>query len=432
MSQTKMVALLAGAALSLGTAVAQTSSVDRAVEAERMNSTLNRSNLQGGGDAATVKVGGLIQFQYTANWRSDGTSTQPAGTITKDDDFTTGFQNAKTKLWLTGTAAEGLTYKIQGDFASEGGEFVLDDAYFNYAFSNNFSVKAGQFKLPILREENIADQYQLAAQRSVVNSVFTQGRSQGVQAAFTQDNFRVMAAFSDGIRSKNTAFDSSNESDWAITGRVDVLISGQFDRFDDFTSFKGDAFAAMVGGAVHFQGGQDTGDGNDAGANNSSTNFLLYTIDAQFEGDGWNVYGAFVGSNSDPQASGDDSTSAYGLIVQGGVFLDNNWELFGRWDSIFVDSNADGATNIDPDNFHFITAGVNYYLIPKKHTMKATLSAVVALNETYDLRNLNVLAGTGGSAPAGTGPNLPYQDGGILGDIDSGEFGISAQVQVLF
>lgn len=74
--QMKMVTMIAGLALSLGTAVAQTS-VDRAVDAERLNSTLNRSNLQGGGDAATLKVGGLIQFRYHANWRSDGTATAP-------------------------------------------------------------------------------------------------------------------------------------------------------------------------------------------------------------------------------------------------------------------------------------------------------------------------------------------------------------------
>jgi hypothetical protein len=432
MSQTKMLAMMAGAALCLGTAVAQTSTVDRAVDAERLNSTLNRTNLQGGGDAATLKVGGLIQFRYHANWRSDGTSTQPAGTITKDDDFTSGFANGKTKLWVKGTAAENLDYGIQGDFSTSSGGFNLDDAFFRYSFSNNFAVKAGQFKLPILREESISDAYQLAAQRSVVNAVFTQGRSQGVQAEFTQDNFRAMVAFSDGIRTRNTDWNSSSEADWALTGRVDGLIAGDWKRFDDFTSFKGDAYASMIGGAIHYQGGQNTGDGNDSGANNFTANFLLYTIDAQFEGDGWNVSAAFVGSNTDPEAAGDESTSAYGLNVQGGVFVDNSWEIFGRWDAIFADSNADGATNLDPDNFHFITAGVNYYLIPKKHTMKATFSVIVALNETYDLNNFNVLAGTGGTAPAGTGTVLPYTAGGILGDIDSGEIGLSAQVQVLF
>jgi hypothetical protein len=428
--QMKMVTMIAGAALSLGSAVAQTS-VDRAVDAERLNSTLNRSNLQGSGDGATMKVGGLIQFRYHANWRSDGTATQPAGTISKDDDFTSGFASGKTKLWVKGNAAENLEYGIQGDFATSGGSFALDDAFFRYVFSDGFAVKAGQFKLPILREENISDAYQLAAQRSIVNNVFTQGRSQGVQAEFTSDAFSAMVAFSDGIRSRNTDWNSSAESDWALTGRLNYVISGDAKRFDDFTSGKGESYASMVGAAIHYQGGQDTGDGNDAGANTATANFLLYTIDAQVEGDGWNAFAAFVGSNTDPEAAGDESTSAYGLLVQAGVFVDNSWELFGRWDSIFADSNADGAT-LDPDAFHFITAGVNYYLIPKKHTMKATFSVIVALNETYDLRNFNVLAGTGGTAPAGTGTSLPYSAGGILGDIDTGEIGLSAQVQVMF
>ena len=29
------------------------------------------------------------------------------------------------------------------------------------------------------------------------------------------------------------------------------------------------------------------------------------------------------------------------------MFVDNSWELFGRWDSIFADSNADGALTGD-------------------------------------------------------------------------------------
>ncbi len=429
--QMKMVTMIAGLALSLGTAVAQTS-VDRAVDAERLNSTLNRSNLQGGGDAATLKVGGLIQFRYHANWRSDGTATAPAGTITKDDDFTSGFASGKTKIWMKGNAAENLEYGIQGDFSSSSGSFALDDAFFRYIFSDTFAVKGGQFKLPILREENISDQYQLAAQRSIVNNIFTQGRSQGVQAEFTQDAFSAMVAFSDGIRTRNTDWNSSSESDWAITGRLNYVISGDAKQFVDFTSGKGEAYAAMVGGALHYQGGQNTGDGSDAAANAFTANFLLYTLDAQFEGDGWNVFGAFVGSNTDPEAAAEESTSAYGVVVQGGVFIDNSWELFGRWDALFADQKADGATNLDPDAFHFLTAGVNYYLIPKKHTMKATFSVIVALNETYDLQNFNVLAGTGGTAPAGTGTSLPYSAGGILGDIDTGEIGLSAQVQVVF
>ena len=317
-NQMKMVTMIAGAALSLGTAVAQTST-DRAVDAERLNSTLNRSNLQGGGDAATLKVGGLIQFRYHANWRSDGTATQPAGTITKDDDFTSGFASGKTKLWVKGNAAENLEYGIQGDFGASGGSFVLDDAYFRYIFSDAFAVKAGQFKLPLLREENIGDQYQLAAQRSIVNNVFTQGRSQGVQAEFTQDAFSAKVAFSDGIRSRNSDWNSSSESDWAVTGRLNYVISGDAKRFDDFTSGKGESYASMIGGAIHYQGGQNTGDGSDAAANAFTANFLLYTIDAQFEGDGWNAFGAFVGSNTDPEGATDESTSAFGLVVPPGV-----------------------------------------------------------------------------------------------------------------
>lgn len=428
--QTKMVALLAGAALSLGTtALAQSSQYDRAADAERMGSLQSRSNLQSGGSGG-MNLGGLVQFRYTANFRSDG--TKGADTITKDDDFTHGFALGSTKLWAKGNLDNNLSYAIQGDFATNGGEFRLDDAFLGYKFNDNWSMKAGQFKLPLLREDSVSDQYQLSAQRSVTNEVFAQKRSQGVQFAYASDSFRAMVGFSDGWRSANTDFNSSSESDWAINGRVDFKWAGDWSRFDDFTSFSGDGNAGVVGAAIMYQGGQNTGDGTDGTLNTGVGSFLLYTIDAQIEGDGWNVFGALIGSHMDPDASAEDSTNAFGVVLQGGFFFNDNWEGFVRWDAIFADDNADGAANLDPSNFHFLTAGVNYYLIPKKHTMKFTADVVVGLNDTYALRSVIPTSGAGGSDVPGSTPSLPYTNGAILGDIDSGEFGLQLQFQVLF
>lgn len=427
--QTKMVKILAGAALSLGmvsTVLAQ-NSVDRAADAERNAAAAGRSSFQGG-SGATVNVGGLIQFRYAADFRSDdGTN------ITRDDDTTIGFANSRTKLWVGGDINSDLSYKIQGDFANgSSGSFNLDDAYFTYKFSDMISVKGGQFKLPVLREESVADQYQLTAERSFTNKVFSQGRSQGVALNFKSgDQFRGSVAFSDGLRTKNTDFNSSSESDWAVTGRIEYKWAGDWNRFDDFTSFKGQGNAGMLGAAIHYQGSQNTGDGTDGSLNTAASSFMLYTLDASIEGDGWNLYGAFVGAFNDPDNAGEDSTNTFGIVVQGGVFVADNWELFGRWDAVFADKDATAGT-LDPEDFHFLTFGVNYYLIPGKHTMKFTLEGVIAMNETYALRSGDPTSGAGGSSAAGFSSPLPYTNGGILGDVDSGEFSLIAQVQVLF
>ncbi|QOJ00561.1 MAG: hypothetical protein HRU70_08675 [Phycisphaeraceae bacterium] len=466
MSQTKNVALLAGAALSLGflsPAMAQSSLVkDRQLNAELTADSLSRASLQGGSAGSgfrivdgntSLTVGGLMQFRYTANFRDDGTSTAPAGTITTDDDFTQGWANTSTKLWFKGTVGDpNLSFYLQGAFmtgrtddinpgppptvgsSSESNSFILEDAYGEYAFNDSTSVRWGQFKLPILREESVSEQYQLAAQRSVTNAAFNQGRSQAAMISYRSDQFRFMAATGDGLRSQNTDFNSANEADWSLTARAEFLFQGNdWGRFNDFTSFQGSAFTGMVGAAIHYQQSGDTGDGFDAIANTGGSDTLLYTIDVSLEGDGWNLYGAFIGANQNPDAAGEGTTDSFGVVLQGGVFLDPNWEIFGRWDAILADDNAGPSpTKLDPSDFHFLTFGVNYYFIPQKHTLKFTLQAVIGLTETYDLTSVDPLSGGAGTSAPGYGAPLPFLPGGILGDIDSGEVALQAQVQVLW
>lgn len=460
MSQTKFVALLAGAAVSVGavsSTMAQTQ-VDRAADAERLASTVGRSSFQGGtGD--TMKVGGLIQFRYTADFRGSGTHVRTTG---KDGRFTQGFTNGQTKLWVAGSVGTSdLEYKIQGNFtsddsggtagpgyatsASPGGSFVLDDAYFNYKLNDQWSVKGGQFKMPLLREETIADQYQQSAQRSFTNNVYTPGRSQQVQLGFKQDQFRAYGGFGDGWRSKNTDFNAPNEADMALYARAEFKWAGDWDRFDDFTSWKGDGNAGMAGASLLWQysGSNgytgDTAVGAVAPAHFAGTSFIMYAADISFESDGWNLYGAFIGAHIDPRPAAEKTTDNFGVVIQGGYHLNDNWELFARYDGTFLDKSTGsvtpGGAGLSPKNFNFLTAGVNYYLIPKKHTMKLTLDAVYSFNKTDGLIGTNVLAGSDSAAntslPGGSNA-APYAGGGVLGDVKAGELALQAQVQVLF
>lgn len=460
MSQTKFVALLAGAAVSVGavsSTMAQTQ-VDRAADAERLASTVGRSSYQGGtGD--TMKVGGLIQFRYTADFRGSGTHVRTTG---KDGRFTQGFANGQTKLWVGGSVGTSdLEYKLQGNFTSDvsnpttgpgyatpgqdGGVFILDDAYFNYKLNDQWSVKGGQFKMPLLREESVADQYQQSSQRSFTNNVFTAGRSQQVQLGFKADQFRAYGGFGDGWRSKNTDFNAPNEADMALYARAEFKWAGDWDRFDDFTSWKGDGNAGMAGASLLWQysGSNgytgDTAVGAVAPAHFAGSSFIMYSADISFESDGWNLYGAFIGSHLDPRPAGEKTTDNFGIVVQGGYHLNDNWELFGRWDALFADKAVTSVTatgaGLSPRNFHFLTAGVNYYLIPKKHTMKLTLDAVYSFNKTDGLIGTNVMSGGGTAAntslPGGTNA-APYAGGGVLGDVKAGELALQAQVQVLF
>ncbi len=428
MSHIKNFAFAAGAAFGLATgAMAQNSSLDldRAYSAElSADAAARTSQLQGGtagndgffyiGDGTgnyRLNMSGLLQYRYTINLRDDQPTNAAGGT---DDDTTIGFSLPRTQLrWHGNIVNPNWKFRIQGDFDQSG--FMLQYAYGQYDFENMEGgfLRFGQFKLPILSEELVAPEFQLAAERSVTNEFFSQQYSQGLMFGYMSDSFAVHAAFSDGVGSANTAFNSGTEADYAFTGRVDVKLEGDWDRFDDMTSWRGDDLAARVGGAFHWQ---SMGDTNPSAA--ASTDFYMYTIDGAVEGNGWNLYAAFIGSNTDMGATDVDH---YGAIVQGGVFLAEQWELFGRWDALFLDDTTVAAT-ADSD-LHFLTFGVNYYFVPMSHAVKFTLDTVWSLNTTA------TAAGVGGTTGSfGADPRLTQ----LLGDGDDGEFVLRAQIGLAF
>src|SRR5690606_10621472 len=106
-------------------------------------------------------------------------------------------------------------------------------------------------------------------------------------------------------------------------------------------------YAGMVGGAVHWQDGGET-------FNTFENEILQYTIDASVEGNGWNLFGTFVGRHVEIDVDPDDiDRDDFGFLVQGGVFVTPQTELFARWDSVIPD---DGDEN--DDWWNTITGGV--------------------------------------------------------------------------
>lgn len=412
MSLTKRLGLIAGAALSMsGVAMAQ-SSMDqsRAVTNELLSDAASRASLlaAAGGQTFTPKVGGYEQFRYVINRRDDN------GLDANDNDLTLGFQNARTRLNVSGNIFnEDWAYFIQfgfGDstdfFGSDGpggssssGAF-LEDAYGTYKIGNGWDVMWGQFKLPWLREELIGDTSQLAIERSVTNSVFSQGRSQGIQLGYSSDSFRFMGAFSDGVQTANTDFTSGSEADFGITARGDFKWAGDWKQFNDFTSWQNSQFAGMAGGAFHYQSGGDT-------VNTADVDIWAITGDVMIKGNGWNAFAELVYQNTDPSAG--NETADWGFVLQGGIFVAPQWELFGRYDLISPDS--DRTTD---DNFSTLTFGVNHYITPESQAAKLTAQ----LEYFLDTQNKSIAS-----------PNTLT---GLLGSAEDGQFAISAQLQLVF
>jgi len=451
MRQTNRLVLLAGTAAVIGagsTALAaqeqawtgNNADEVRAIVSEMMADAETRSSLlQSGGTAGhdgkgfflssgdglfKLEVGGQIQFRYYLNFRDDGDGDNDG---VGNDDFESGFQTRRTKLEFGGHVWDpNLFYRVSGAFDYDGGSFTLEDAFVGYRFDSGWSFRWGQFKLPFMREELVSSKYQLLVDRSSVNEIFNQGRSQGIELAWEGEQFRFAAAFSDGFNSANSDFASgqninnvgyfsSGESDYAGTARGEFKFAGNWSQFKDFTSPQGSDFAGMVGLAGHFQGGNNGNFGPPGGDN---YNYWSLTADVSLEGDGWNLFASFVWSDQDftnalPDGLGgfdDLDASNYGWTVQGGIMIpETDWELFGRFAMTIPDDEL-----FSDDTYSVVSLGTNYYL----HGQAAKFTA------QFDWY-IDSLAANALGQPSDTGV-------GFLGDDDDNEIVLTLQFQLLF
>ncbi len=433
MSPTRMISLASGLALSFSAAFAgQNASLDlnRAYGAELQADAQARSSslLDGGATYAngehiltdgsgdnTLALGGTAQFRYRLGLRSDD---PPIGA---DNGTTMGFDFGAVRAWAHGNVySSNMHYRIQTLFTNDG-TFVLEDAYGVYSMDNGLSWKFGQFKLPFLREENIDLERQLAVDRSETNYFFTQGYSQGIQFMYAQDQWRLQGGFSDGTLSGNTAYNSAGEADWAFNARFDYMFAGtDWNRFEQFTSWQSAPtdLAGVAGAALIYE---SFGSTNPSGT--EVTNFM-FTIDTALQGQGWNAYGAVVGNTED--VDGADSMTNFGVVLQGGIFINEQVELFGRFDSIFLDQ-PDGSTL--EDTLMFLTFGANYYLSRESHAARFTADIVFSLNETgfaFDEDGDPLTPDVLGSLTAGGTQT------GILGDPSSGEVVLRLQASFIY
>ncbi len=439
MIRTMSLSLLAGAAVSLGAtnvalgetnAPAGASSDEvRALVADMLADAETRSSLlQSGGTAGydgkfflaspdgafRLNVSGQMQFRYIANFRDEATGA----TL---DEFESGFQNRRMKLQFDGTAWNDWFYRLQFEFGRNNGTATLQDAYFGYNFDNGLKIRAGQFKLPFLREELVSSRYQLVIDRSYANEIYNQDRSQGIELSYQAEHWRVAGAFSDGIGlgpmllpvavgTDNTDFNNPAESDWALTGRFEYLGSGNWDQFKYFSSPRGsEGIAWMLGAAANWQGGAP----GSTPADRDTGNMFGWTVDASLLGNGWNAFAAFTGRHGDADFFGGSSVDEYGFVVQGGVFVTEDIEPYVRWDAII----PDGSAAAD-DMFNVITFGGNYYI----HGQAAKFS----LDCQYFIDD-------GADSTVGNVSPLPSNTGiGYLGGPTDSEFVIRAQFQLLF
>ena len=397
-----------------GSALAQSGlDIDRAYAAELRADANTRSSLLGSaGSAIDAEI--FTQFRYTYN-----TVDEVGGSTLGDNDTTVGFSTPRTQVRLSG-AVEGtdITGHVSFDFGgafdhgASGGAFgdggaTLRDAYATWGIDDNWTFLFGQMKNPLNFESNVAPEFSQGVERSLTNSFFDVGYTQGIALNYSDDEWKFTAVLSDGPNAANTFYNSGAESDISITGRLDWLISGNWDQFNDFASWQGSNTGFRVGAGLHWS---QAGDTNPTSTTVDTATVTSWTVDGQYEGDGWGVFASYQSTNVDNDliAGGSVDQTDDGLVIQGNMFLTEQFELFARYDMIILEDDAAAITPLaatDDDAYSTLTIGFNYYLVPESYAARFSMDVAFGLDDTSGLttRGFSDVATTGyvGSTIAG-------------------------------
>jgi len=320
-------------------------------------------------NAFRLGVGGLLQFRYQYNHRGD-----------TDDEY--GFYNARSRLWFQGHVYEKIRYYIRCQFSGNelvgfaqdrriDGVLELDRAWVGFELAENWTIRIGEQGSEFSRETDLSPQNQLCVNASPTDSVFGFGGYQGVRVAYQGEDLRGFFVFSEGARNINSDFGDPRNAQYALTFKGDWKLAGEWSQFSDFTSPPGSDTAVMLGAGVHWENGAQVGD--------PSENLALLgaIFEVSVEGDGWTLFGSFNYLRNTFESPDNEELNDFGVVVQGSVYLTETIEPFLRFDAVLPDSNR----AVRNDDFMTLTAGFNWYLMPRSNAAKFSFDVLYMFDE---------------------------------------------------
>ena len=331
----------------------------------------------------------------------------------------------------------------------------MEEAMVIKDMGDGFKISVGQFKSPFLREEIVSSRRQLAVERSLVDQMFSTKFTTGVMGTWTGDHLMFEAMYNDGGSNANTgataAFNSESVgspqnlnngagfTQWAITAHAGWLAYGHWSDFNDLSSYPGEGEGLMFNAWLNMQRGGEGATSAIQGTNNiplngnSDAEFLTWSVDASWHFGGANLFSYFVMNTAyDIPATTTNNISSinsYGAVVQGGYFITNTIELFGRWEWLSTqnkgvnDIGNNGATTHNVANVfnagrtNAYTAGFNWFIAGRQIKLTTDIGFTTA--------PLWFNNGIYGAGVAGTNYRIEPDGGG-------GQIVVRSQLQLLF
>jgi len=257
---------------------------------------------------------------------------------------------------------------------------MILDAVVKWNFYKNFTLWAGQTKLPGNRERVVSSANLQLVDRSLLNKNFNIDRDMGVQLRhhFTiGKNFIVKEslAMSQG-EGRNVVQDNLGGYQW--TGRVEVLPFGKFKGDYSGGALRREESPKLAIGATYDFNNAVKDKSNqgsymliDDGASYFQTTVNSIFVDAMFKYHGFSLMAEFanrdsefpIALNSDDSETGDVVQVGNGLNLMSGYLFNNNIELTGRYTAVALDKTITGK-----DLQTQYTLGVSKYF--KGHKLK--------------------------------------------------------------
>ena len=377
--------------------------------------------LQSADGKFSMTIGGQIQTRFIVN---------DAG----GQETAYGFQLRRAKLYFEGHVFdETWTYKIQGGFnrgssnlnTGNTSNFLVEDAYMIKNFGDGISVKLGQFKAPWLEEDLVSSKKQLAVERSLLAGYFLQNYNRGIELQYMNDQYRIRGwtgngiptPFSGAANNVTSSNWNTDPSDYSFVGRGEVKFGeASWKDFGDFNSFRGGKTGVMLGISGLFQRYNTS---NGFGKSNATVvSGVTGDITVNFGGASLFAYAVWENGQNATTPAGlpVGNPNPWGMLVQGGYFLDDDFELFARYEYGVLGASRPAYPN---DQLNLMTVGFNYFV--HKNNLKFTLDWGINL-DSLGLPQYGAV-GYGSNNGAGYRTDLPNQDL---------QWSLRAQMQLLF
>ncbi len=322
-------------------------------------------NVEGENNSWSMKIGARMQLLTTNTWSIDGNGNygKPKNSMLV----------RRARLKFSGFAfTPKLKYKIELGLSNKdmGGatkytnnapRYILD-AVVKWNFYQNFSLWAGQTKLPGNRERVVSSGNLQFVDRSMLNKKFNIDRDLGLQLRHhfkLSDNFIVREAFALS-QGEGRNIVKGNQGGHQYTARIELLPFGKFKSKGDYSGSdlkREETPKLAIGATYNFNDKTKKIDKSKGEYKDGIFDITTVFVDAMFKYKGFSFMGEYANrKNMETLSKG--VMKDYSANLQAGYLFKNNIELAGRYTTVKV-KGTDFSTN-------FYTLGLSKYIVGHK------------------------------------------------------------------